>query len=182
MNNPNSPFVNLEDKLNRIFVDKDVLLRALCTSEEAAKRAGVTKNPEDNSRMAFIGEQVLRFLVMVHHFAQGADLGDIMAGAWRWTGRERLAHAGRRLELGRYLLHEPGSVVDAEAYADGVAAIIAAAYCDGGMDAVADVVEAMQLWRKELGSGDVMQDRVDQLLSDLDGDHLLRGKVRQGGE
>ena len=155
MNNIDSPLAILEKKLRCGFQDKNKLLRAMCTSKVGATRAGIRGNPQDNSALAFLGEQTLKFLILSTYVETEHDVGVLMATVWRYTGRERLAEAGRRLELARWIKREPerASKIETDEYADAVAAIIGAAYLDGGMEAASHVVNAMDLWKKSSGPG-----------------------------
>jgi ribonuclease-3 len=135
----------LELRLNHRFQDTELLRRALTHSSlanetHAAINAGSTLN--DNEQLEFLGDAVLGFLVseaLVRRFPEFHE-GELSRLKAHLVSAAHLHGVARRLEVGDYLElgrseEMSGGRAKKTLLVDGLEAIIAAIYLDGGVDA-----------------------------------------------
>jgi ribonuclease-3 len=135
----------LELKLNYRFSDPQLLRRALTHSSLAneTRPESVTGSPlDDNEQLEFLGDSVLGFLTseaLVRRFPQYHE-GDLSRLKAHLVSAAHLHGVARRLELGSFLElgrseELSGGRTKKTLLVDGLEAIMAAIYLDGGMDA-----------------------------------------------
>ncbi len=140
------PLSRLEEALGHRFRERELVLRALTHSSfanEAAPGAGVA----DNETLEFLGDSVLGFLVADNLFRAHPDRGQ----GWLTKARAELvsetflAEKARSLGLGPLLRlsaaeQRAGGAARDGRLADGLEAVVAAVFLDGGLDRVREVV------------------------------------------
>ena len=142
----------LELKLNYRFNDAGLLRRALTHSSQAHEsRQGLgTGSPlDDNEQLEFLGDSVLGFLVaegLVRRFPEYHE-GDLSRLKGHLVSAAHLHGVARRLDLGSYLElgrseETSGGRSKKTLLVDGLEAIMAAIYLDGGVDAARTFVAA----------------------------------------
>ena len=123
----------LEQSLTHTFARPELLVRAL-THRSAAK--------DHNERLEFLGDSVLGFLIadyLYENFPEATE-GELSRMRASLVKRSSLALIARQLDLGACMLlgsgeRSSGGAQRDSILADGVEAIIAAIYLDGGLDA-----------------------------------------------
>jgi ribonuclease-3 len=101
----------------------------------------------NNERLEYLGDAILGFVVadaLYHHFPTASE-GQLSRLRSSLVKRETLANIAREVDLGDYLNLGPGELrsgghARASILADGVEAIFAAIYLDGGYTAVREVI------------------------------------------
>lgn len=101
----------------------------------------------NNERLEYLGDAVLGFVVadaLYHHFSDASE-GQLSRLRSSLVKRDTLAKIAREFELGDYLNLGPGELrsgghARTSILADGIEAILAAIYLDGGYEAVRQVI------------------------------------------
>jgi ribonuclease-3 len=101
----------------------------------------------NNERLEYLGDAVLGFVVadaLYHRFPDASE-GQLSRLRSTLVKRDTLARVAREFELGDFLNLGPGELrsgghARASILADGIEAILAAIYLDGGYEAVRDVI------------------------------------------
>ena len=131
--------------------ERERLLRGLgyrfrddCMLEQALTHRSV--GHINNERLEFLGDALLNFVVgeFVFRAQPAATEGDLSRLRATLVREETLAGAARRLNLGEYLRLGPGELKSGgyrrdSILADGLEAVIGAAYLDGGFEQAADL-------------------------------------------
>jgi ribonuclease-3 len=139
----------LEQRINYRFVDPEMLRRALTHSSLANE----TRTPEgvplqDNEQLEFLGDSVLGFLVaeaLVRRFPEYHE-GDLSRQKAHLVSAAHLHGVARRLDIGSFLElgrseEMSGGRAKKTLLVDGLEAVIAAMFLDGGLDPVRAFVE-----------------------------------------
>jgi ribonuclease-3 len=140
----------LEQRINYRFVDPELLRRALTHSSLANE----TRTPEgvplqDNEQLEFLGDSVLGFLVaeaLVRRFPEFHE-GDLSRQKAHLVSAAHLHGVARRLDIGSFLElgrseEMSGGRAKKTLLVDGLEAVIAAMFLDGGLDPVRAFVAA----------------------------------------
>lgn len=140
-------YSELEKALGHRFKDQDLITRALTHS--STRGSG---SRDDNERLEFLGDRVLGLAIsgaLIDAFPTAAE-GDLARRFNQLVKRETCAAVGRSIELGRHLI-----LSDSEAssggrekdtiIADGIEALLGAAYLDAGFDKSNAMV--LRLWQ-----------------------------------
>ena len=136
--------VSLESRINYHFSDAELLRRALVHSSLANEsRTGSGSPLNDNEQLEFLGDSVLGFLIaeaLVLRFPEYRE-GDLSRLKAHLVSAAHLHGVARRLELGSYLElgrseEMSGGRAKKTLLVDGLEAVIAAMYLDGGLEAV----------------------------------------------
>lgn len=131
----------LEERLGHGFEDQELLTRALTHRSAGAP---------NNERLEFLGDAVLGFLVaerLYRHFPTARE-GELTRLRAALVKGDSLAARGRELGLGPYLRLGSGELKSGgrdrdSILADGVEALIGAAFLDGGEAAARRVVDGL---------------------------------------
>ena len=139
------PVEDLEARLGHKFHDRALLERAL------THRSLSNEQPEtafDNERLEFLGDAVLGFLVSAALFERGPHLpeGKLSKIKSFFVSSVHLHETAQELELGDYLRlgrseEMSGGRGKKALLADGMEALLAALYIDGGIEAATHVIE-----------------------------------------
>jgi ribonuclease-3 len=134
---------SLESKISHHFSDAELLRRALTHSSLANEsRTGPSSPLNDNEQLEFLGDSVLGFLIaeaLVRRFP-GYREGELSRLKAHLVSAAHLHGVARRLDLGSYLElgrseEMSGGRAKKTLLVDGLEAIIAAIYLDGGLEA-----------------------------------------------
>jgi ribonuclease-3 len=134
---------SLELRINHHFSDSELLRRALTHSSLANEtRTGPSSPQNDNEQLEFLGDSVLGFLIaeaLVRRFP-GYREGELSRLKAHLVSAAHLHGVARRLEIGTYLElgrseEMSGGRAKKTLLVDGLEAIIAAIYLDGGLEA-----------------------------------------------
>jgi len=155
----------LEESLGHHFRDGDLLSRAL-THKSRAYETGCEPGRGDNEQLEFLGDSILGFLVseaLVHRFSAWPE-GQLSRVKAHLVSAAHLHKVARDLNLGDHLLLGRGEEMSGgrtkrALLADAIEAVIAAIYCDGGMDAARRFVEACVIGR--LNEEELVLDTID---------------------
>lgn len=140
----------LERKLDHHFSDPALLRRAVTHSSLANETRAASGQPvSDNEELEFLGDSVLGFLVaeaLVRRFPDYKE-GDLSRIKAHLVSAAHLHGVARRLDLGSFLElgrseEMSGGRAKKTLLVDGLEAIIAALYLDGGMEIVRAFVAA----------------------------------------
>src|SRR5579872_1050258 len=134
---------SLELKLNHRFANPELLRRALTHSSLANESHPGADPKNDNEQLEFLGDSILGFLVseaLVQRFPQSRE-GDLSRQKAHLVSAAHLHGVARRLDLGSYLElgrseEMSGGRAKKTLLVDGLEAVIAAIYLDGGLEAV----------------------------------------------
>src|ERR1035438_8190278 len=134
---------SLELKIGHRFSDPELLRRALTHSSLANEtRAGPGSPSDDNEQLEFLGDSVLGFLVSEALVLRNPDFreGELSRLKAHLVSAAHLHGVARRLELGDYLElgrseEMSGGRAKKTLLVDGLEAVIAALYLDGGLEA-----------------------------------------------
>lgn len=137
----------LEKALGYRFRDGELLSRAL-THKSRAYETGCEPGQGDNEQLEFLGDSILGFLVseaLVHRFPDWPE-GRLSRVKAHLVSAAHLHTVAQELSLGQYLLLGRGEEMSGgrskrALLADALEAIIAAIYCDGGMEQARRFVE-----------------------------------------
>lgn len=131
---------SLEDILGYRFADRELLLVALTHRSRANE---VKEGLGDNQRLEFFGDSILGFLVAEELFRRfpAAREGELTKLRAAIVDEAALAKVAQSITLGDFLLlgkgeERTGGREKSSLLADGVEALIAAVYLDGGIDQV----------------------------------------------
>jgi ribonuclease-3 len=135
---------SLELRISHHFSDPELLRRALTHSSLAneSRTAGPSSPLNDNEQLEFLGDSVLGFLIaeaLVRRFP-GSREGELSRLKAHLVSAAHLHGVARRLDLGSYLElgrseEMSGGRAKKTLLVDGLEAVIAAIYLDGGLDA-----------------------------------------------
>jgi len=139
---------SLESRINYRFSSAGVLRRALTHSSAANEsRVGPSSPQNDNEQLEFLGDSILGFLVseaLVERYPEYRE-GELSRLKAHLVSAVHLHGVARRLDLGSYLElgrseEMSGGRSKKTLLVDGLEAVIAAMYLDGGVDAVRSFV------------------------------------------
>lgn len=143
------PLLTLARRLDHVFADPDLLVRALTHSSYA------NEHPPggDNESLALLGDAALALVVAEHllRLDPEATVGTLTQGRAALVSGENLARwaadlgLGDRLRLGRGLERDGGRSLES-VLATALEAVLGALYLEGGLDAVRRVVARLALW------------------------------------
>lgn len=158
---------SLELRISHHFSDPELLRRALTHSSLANEcRTGPSSPLNDNEQLEFLGDSVLGFLIaeaLVRRFP-GYREGELSRLKAHLVSAAHLHGVARRLDLGSYLElgrseEMSGGRAKKTLLVDGLEAIIAAIYLDGGLEAaqtfVSDHVLDAPFWGDEDAGTDI---------------------------
>jgi ribonuclease-3 len=131
----------LEQKIQYRFSDPEMLRRALTHSSLANESRGAGTPMGDNEQLEFLGDSVLGFLIaeaLVRRFP-GQTEGELSRQKAHLVSAAHLHGVARRLDLGSYLElgrseEMSGGRAKKTLLVDGLEAVIAAVYLDGGVE------------------------------------------------
>jgi ribonuclease-3 len=133
----------LEEALGYRFQRPSLLLRALSHSSYARENQppGSPEAPADNEQMEFLGDSVLSFVIsaeLVERFPQFRE-GTLSKLRAHIVSEKSLSEMARRFGIGKFLQlgrgeEKSGGRAKATLLCDGLEAIIAAVYLDGGIE------------------------------------------------
>jgi ribonuclease-3 len=134
---------SLEVKLNHRFANPELLRRALTHSSLANESHPGADPKNDNEQLEFLGDSILGFLIseaLVQRFPQSRE-GELSRQKAHLVSAAHLHGVARRIDLGSYLElgrseEMSGGRAKKTLLVDGLEAVIAAIYLDGGIDAV----------------------------------------------
>jgi len=165
---PVEPIDTFQNLLGYQFRHKDLLLEAL-THKSYLNELRVSekdRTAQDNERLEFLGDAVLDLAISEHllHLYPLSTEGDLSKMKARIVSEVTLARVSRRLGVGQFLRlgrgeertrgREKSSIL-----ADGLEAVIAAIYLDGGFDTARTVL--LKIFQEEIY-------RLDQRPEDID--------------
>ncbi|HEY2012406.1 MAG TPA: ribonuclease III [Bryobacteraceae bacterium] len=139
---------SLELSINYRFSDAEMLRRALVHSSLANESRNGPGSPlNDNEQLEFLGDSVLGFLIaeaLVLRFPEYRE-GELSRMKAHLVSAAHLHGVARRLDLGSYLElgrseEMSGGRMKKTLLVDGLEAVIAAIYLDGGLEAVRSFV------------------------------------------
>jgi ribonuclease-3 len=139
---------SLELRISHHFSDPELLRRALTHSSLANEsRTGPSSPQNDNEQLEFLGDSVLGFLIaeaLVRRFP-GYREGELSRLKAHLVSAAHLHGVARRLDIGSYLElgrseEMSGGRAKKTLLVDGLEAIIAAIYLDGGLEAAQNFV------------------------------------------
>ena len=141
---------SLESRIDYRFSDPELLRRALTHSSAANEAHGGTGSPQDdNEQLEFLGDSILGFLIseaLVRRYPESRE-GELSQLKAHLVSAAHLHGVARRLDLGSYLelgrSEEMSGGRDKKTLlVDGLEALIAAIYLDGGAETVRSFVAA----------------------------------------
>jgi ribonuclease III len=147
--------VTLQDHIHYKFGQVKLLVQALTHSSYANERPGM----ENNERLEFLGDAVLDLYVSLELYASfpEANEGQLTRLRARLVSEPTLADIGRRIGLNRCLLLGKGEETQGgrerdALLADGLEALIAAIYIDGGFEAGRELIRRLfqGIWPMEI--------------------------------
>src|SRR4051812_22168032 len=139
---------SLESSLNYRFSDTELLRRSLVHSSLANESRNGPGTPlNDNEQLEFLGDSVLGFLIseaLVRRFPEYRE-GELSRLKAHLVSAAHLHGVARRLDLGSYLElgrseEMSGGRAKKTLLVDGLEAVIAAMYLDGGLEPVRSFV------------------------------------------
>jgi ribonuclease III len=137
----------LELKLNYRFTDQELLRRALVHSSLANEIRTAGTPATDNEQLEFLGDSVLGFLVAeaLVRRSPGAREGELSRHKAHLVSAAHLHGVARRLDLGSYLElgrseEMSGGRAKKTLLVDGLEAVIAALFLDGGLEVAREFV------------------------------------------
>jgi ribonuclease-3 len=141
---------SLELRISHHFSDPELLRRALTHSSLANEsRTGPSSPLNDNEQLEFLGDSVLGFLIaeaLVRRYPEYRE-GELSRLKAHLVSAAHLHGVARRLDLGSYLElgrseEMSGGRAKKTLLVDGLEAVIAAIYLDGGLEATQSFVSA----------------------------------------
>ena len=147
-------FHALQDHIHYKFGQVKLLVQALTHSSYANERSAVGSN----ERLEFLGDAVLDLCVSLELYASfpDADEGQLTRLRARLVSEPTLAEIARTIGLNSYLLLGRGEETQGgrerdALLADGIEALIAAVYLDGGFDEAMELIRRLfrDLWPKQ---------------------------------
>jgi len=139
----------LESRIGHHFSDPELLYRALTHTSSAHERRVPGGPPiSDNEQLEFLGDSILGFLIseaLVRRFPDQRE-GELSRRKAHLVSATHLYGVARRLDLGSFLNlgrgeESTGGRAKKNLLVDGLEALLAAIYLDGGMPAAAAFVE-----------------------------------------
>jgi ribonuclease III len=138
----------LEQRIQYRFSDPEMLHRALTHSSLANEARGAGTPMEDNEQLEFLGDSVLGFLIaeaLVRRFPAQTE-GELSRQKAHLVSAAHLHGVARRIDLGAYLElgrseEMSGGRAKKTLLVDGLEAVIAAVYLDGGVEAARTFVQ-----------------------------------------
>ena len=135
----------LQRDIGYVFRERELLVRTLTHYSYVYETlpAGSPRTVlKDNEQLEFLGDAILGFIVseyLLHHFPHESE-GKLSERKSRLVSASYLVEVARRLEIGKYLFLGRGEELSGgrekkNLLADGLEALIAAVYLDGGIDA-----------------------------------------------
>ena len=144
-----NPYRELEARLGYRFKKREFLDMAMLHRSYRFEARDVET---DNQRLEFLGDAVVGFLVAAHVYRthHSGDEGTLTELRTRATSGKALAGVARQIELGRFLRlgkgeEQGGGRFRENLLADGMEAVIGAAYLDGGVRAAEKIVVKLLL-------------------------------------
>jgi ribonuclease-3 len=136
----------LEEKLGHRFANPDLLVRAL-THASAIVPNGPGREPETYQRLEFLGDRVLGLVVadlLIERFPEAQE-GELSRRLARLVSRATCAEVAREMALAKCLktggsVKRGGEGATPGLLADVCEAVIAAVYCDAGLEAARRLV------------------------------------------
>ena len=148
----------LQEKLGYTFQDPSLLENALTHSSRANESRGKLHS---NERLEFLGDSILGMVVADHLYRNHPDLpeGDLTRTRAALVCEGSLHEAAQGLGLGEYLRLGKGEDAGGgrkrpSILADATAAMLAAVYLDGGMEAVRPIIRALILDKEQEKAAD----------------------------
>lgn len=147
---------DLESALGYEFRDRSLLVRALTHKSRAYEDGSPGKPTFDNEQLEFLGDAVLGFLVsdwLVRRYP-GHPEGRLSKLKAHLVSATHLFDVAQRISLGSYLLLGRGEEMsggrDKKALlGDALEAVLAAVYCDGGVECAREFIERLVLANPE---------------------------------
>lgn len=164
MEDSNHAYAELESLLGYEFFDKELLATALTNPSYKSDHSG-EKDVHDNQRLEFLGDAVFGLLsaeqVFYHH--TGEDEGCLTMRRSHLASGAALARLARQVGLGAYLILGHGEEMsggrEKDKYlTDTMEAIFGAAWCDGGMDAVREIYNHLNVGQEWTSMDEVFSD------------------------
>lgn len=133
----------LEEKLGYRFRDRELLIRALTHRSWPPERSAAPSSPDsDNEQLEFLGDSILGFAASEALVSKHPDAREGQLSKWKshLVSAAHLHDCARALGIGDHLLLGKGEDRNGgrerkTVLANALEAIIAAIYCDGGMEA-----------------------------------------------
>jgi ribonuclease-3 len=133
---------SLESRINHRFTNPELLRRALTHSSLANESHPGADPRNDNEQLEFLGDSILGFLIseaLVQRFPQSRE-GELSRLKAHLVSAAHLHGVARRIDLGSFLElgrseEMSGGRAKKTLLVDGLEAVIAAIYLDGGCDA-----------------------------------------------
>jgi len=137
----------LEAAIGHVFRDRELFQRALTHKSRMHERPGETPCTGDNEQLEFLGDAILGFVVsecLVRRFAAAPE-GRLSKLKAHLVSSARLFEVAQTLALGDFLFLGRGEEMSGgrskkTLLVDGLEAIIAAIFLDGGMEVVREFV------------------------------------------
>ncbi|RLF40733.1 MAG: hypothetical protein DRN12_04740 [Thermoplasmata archaeon] len=137
-------FVELEDKINYHFKNRELLVNALTHKTYAFE---APQPVEYNERLEFLGDSVLNFLVSekLYKTNEFFSEGELTRRRASIVNNRRLSQIAKELNLGKYLRLGKGErqqkgYTNPTNLANALEALIGAIYLDSNLDTVRDIV------------------------------------------
>ncbi len=135
---------SLEKKLNYIFNDKELLLKAITHKTYAFE----AKTPlEYNERLEFLGDSILNFIISekLYMINKYFSEGDLTRHRAIYVNNIFLADKAKKLDIGKFLLLGKGEKIqrgdtNPTNLANALESIIGAIYLDSDIDIVRDII------------------------------------------
>lgn len=161
----------LEAAIGHRFGDRELLCRALTHSSHAHENTvanGSGLPLRDNEQLEFLGDSVLGFLIseeLVQRYPEAAE-GRLSKTKAHLASAAWLLEAARRLQLGEYLRLGRGEEMSGgrskkKLLVNGLEALIAAIYLDGGTEAARDFVNRFVLTPGAEAAEELSQNQAD---------------------
>jgi len=164
------PLTQLEERIGRTFVKREILARALTHRSYAHEYPEAA--PKNNEAMEFLGDSILGFVIsedLFRRFPRAAE-GSLSKAKGYLVSAANLYRMARELDLGRFLLlssgeEKTGGRKKRALLVDAYEALIAAIYMDGGIEAARGFL--LMQFRKALEGIDVEKVRYEDFKSTL---------------
>jgi ribonuclease III len=157
-----SPYKELETAIGYRFSKRKLLEAALMHRSFRFENEDITT---DNQRLEFLGDAILGFVIGAHLYEKFGDKDEGFLTSLRsqTTSGKVLAELAAEAQLGKHIKMGRGEELSggrerASNLADGLEAVIAAAYFDGGLKAVQKIFKKLFVPRIESLTGDVWAD------------------------
>lgn len=157
-----SPYRELEKAIGYKFRKRKLLEAALMHRSFRFENDDITT---DNQRLEFLGDAILGFVIAAHLYEKfdDKDEGFLTSLRSQTTSGKVLAEVAAEAQLGKFLKmgrgeEQSGGRERPSNLADGLEALIAAAYFDGGLKALQKIFKKLFIPRIESLTGDVWAD------------------------